>query len=147
MQQGDRLLFKRERRSGDGKHYSNTPLIHSSNYFAFNFSHFSSLRTLVTIGRPRRGKIFVLVMWTLEAGKMEKKRDKMVLRGHRLSRWVQVANSSAVGRETLENLRGELPDFVFERRRNAPTWGLTPRMPVCIVAAWPRPTPPATRRT
>jgi hypothetical protein len=37
------------------------------------------------------------------------------------------------------NALGLLPAFVTERRRNAPTWGLTPRRPDGNVIAWLRP--------
>ena len=66
--------------------------------------------------------------------------------GHRLNQWV-LCKLTGGGRETLVNELGELPELVFERRRNAPTWGLTPRMPVCNVTAWPRLTPLVKRRT
>ena len=76
---------------------------------------------------------------------MTKGRDMEVRWGHRLGQWV-LCKLTGGGRETLVDFDGDIPDSVFERRRNAPTWGLTPRMPECNVTAWPRLTPPVNRR-
>jgi len=62
----------------------------------------------------------------------------LVQRGHRNEPVGACANSLvANGRRSVRRM-GSLPDIMTERRRNAPTWGSTPRMAVCNVAAWPR---------
>ena len=62
-----------------------------------------------------------------------------VSRGHRTYQWVAVSNRLVATRETLEETHGvQSPIPLSERRRTSPTWGSTPRMPVCSVAACPR---------
>ena len=62
----------------------------------------------------------------------------LVQRGHRTEPVGAIANPLvANGRRSIKSM-GLLPDELIERRRNAPTWGSTPRMVVCYVAAWPR---------
>jgi len=56
---------------------------------------------------------------------MRKVSDREVWRGHRLGP-VGVCKLTGGGRETLVDDAGDLPESVFERRRNAPTWGFTP---------------------
>ena len=49
------------------------------------------------------------------------------------------ANTLAANERRSRIMLGLLPASVTERRRNAPTWGLTPRRPDGNVIAWLRP--------
>jgi hypothetical protein len=62
----------------------------------------------------------------------------MELWEHRLGQWVIVIHTLGRHGRRSGNSLELLSVFVSERRRTSPTWGLTPRMPVCSVAACSR---------
>ena len=49
--------------------------------------------------------------------------------------WVNVRTDWRRTEDARNPRWGHSPITCFERRRNSPTWGLTPRMPVCNVTA------------